>query len=199
MLLVRIYNWLLTMQAKRNVRKNATMIGSGHVIGPKSKVVLLEGATKDQVVLEPGVWMEGCIVVMCGGMVVMKENSRLGSTSKIMCVDRVDVGAYTTITDNATVCDNNNHPISPEFRKRMRTTPVGHDLRSWKYAAHAPICIGENAWIGANTRICKGVTIGDNSIVAACSVLTKNVPANCIVAGNPAKVVKQNIDHEDSM
>lgn len=50
--------------------------------------------------------------------------------------------------------------------------------------------IGENCWIGANVRICKGVTIGDNSVVAACSVVTKDVPANCIVAGNPAKVVK---------
>ena len=44
--------------------------------------------------------------------------------------------------------------------------------------------IGENCWIGANVRICKGVTIGDNSVVAACSVVTKDVPANCIVAGN---------------
>ena len=194
MFLIRIYDLLRTIRAKRNIRKNATLIGSGHVIGPNSKVILLEGATKDQVVLEPGVWMEGSIAVMCGGTVVMKENSRLGATSKIMCVDAVEVGAYTTITDNATICDNNNHPISPEFRRKMRTTPIGHDLRSWKHSAHAPICIGENTWIGANTRICKGVTIGDNSIVAACSVVTKNVPANCIAAGNPAKIVKTDID-----
>ena len=56
--------------------------------------------------------------------------------------------------------------------------------------------IGDDCWIGTNVRICKGVTIGDNSIVAACSVVTKDVPANCIVAGNPAKIVKTGIDVE---
>ena len=58
----------------------------------------------------------------------------------------------------------------------------------------ASIYIGRNVWIGEYSRICKGVTIGDNSIVAANSVVTKNVPANCIVAGNPAKIVKKDIE-----
>ena len=78
----------------------------------------------------------------------------------------------------------------------MRLTPVGHDMRMWKHSANAPIIIGENCWIGTSVRICKGVTIGDNSIVAACSVVTKDVPANCVVAGNPAKIVKTGIDIE---
>ena len=79
----------------------------------------------------------------------------------------------------------------------MRPTPVDHDLRMWKHSVHAPIIIGENVWIGSHVRICKGVTIGDNSVVAANSVVTKDVPANCIVAGNPAKIVKTEIDKMD--
>lgn len=197
MVLVRIYDWLRTIRAKRNVRKNATLIGAGHVIGPNSRVVLLRGATKEQVILESGVWLEGCIVVMCGGKVVMRENSRLGATSKILCVDSVEIGAYTEIAIGSTICDNNNHPISPELRKQIRVTPLGHDLRGWHHSTHAPIRIGENAWIGTSVRICKGVTLGKNSIAAACSVVTKNVPDNCIVAGNPAKIVKTDIDKLD--
>jgi acetyltransferase-like isoleucine patch superfamily enzyme len=54
----------------------------------------------------------------------------------------------------------------------------------------APVKIGDNVWIGMNAVILKGVTIGDNSIVAAGAVVTKSVPANTIVAGNPAAVVK---------
>ncbi|MDO4534475.1 MAG: DapH/DapD/GlmU-related protein [Clostridium perfringens] len=52
------------------------------------------------------------------------------------------------------------------------------------------IIIGNNVWIGGNSTILPGVTIGDNSIIAAGSVVTSNVPKNVIVAGNPAKVLK---------
>ncbi len=197
MFLIRVYNWLRTIRAKIIVRKNATLIGTGHVIGPKSKVVLLRGATKDQCILEPGVWMEGCIYVMREGRVVMREHSRLGATSNIMCVDSVEIGAYTEIAMGSTICDNNNHPISPELRKKIRVTPIGHDLRGWHHSAHDPIRIGENAWIGTGVRICKGVTLGKNTIAAACSVVTKSAPDNCIVAGNPARIVKTDIDKLD--
>ena len=54
-----------------------------------------------------------------------------------------------------------------------------------------PIHIGNNVWIGDRATVLKGVTIGDNSIVAACSVITKSVPANVVVAGNPARIVKE--------
>lgn len=54
--------------------------------------------------------------------------------------------------------------------------------------------IGKNVWIGEHARICKGVTIGDGSVIAANSVVTKDVPALSIAAGNPAKIVKENID-----
>lgn len=54
-----------------------------------------------------------------------------------------------------------------------------------------PVRIGDNVWIGDRATVLKGVTIGDNSIVAACSVVTRDVPANTVVAGNPARVVKE--------
>tara|TARA_B100000900_G_C20487858_1_gene678270 strand:+ start:164 stop:655 length:492 start_codon:yes stop_codon:yes gene_type:complete len=54
-----------------------------------------------------------------------------------------------------------------------------------------PIIIGNNVWIGANVTILKGVKIGDNSIIAAGSVVVKDIHKNCIVAGNPAKIIKE--------
>lgn len=54
-----------------------------------------------------------------------------------------------------------------------------------------PVTIGDNVWIGDRATVLKGVSIGDNSVIAACSVVTKNVPANVVVAGNPARVIKE--------
>ena len=54
-----------------------------------------------------------------------------------------------------------------------------------------PVRLGDNVWLGDRSTVLKGVTIGNNSIVAASSVVTKDVPANVIVAGNPAVIVKE--------
>ncbi len=53
-----------------------------------------------------------------------------------------------------------------------------------------PVCLGHNVWVGDHATVLKGVTIGDNSVVAAGAVVTQDVPANTVVAGNPARVVK---------
>ena len=69
-----------------------------------------------------------------------------------------------------------NHGLSPEDRKN--TYP-------------APIVLGKNVWVGSNSTILQGVTIGDNAVVAAGAVVTKDVPANVVVGGVPAKIIKK--------
>lgn len=69
------------------------------------------------------------------------------------------------------------HPLDAEQRKNWKT--IG-----------AKINIGNNVWIGAGAIVLPGVTISDNSIIGAGSVVTKDVPRNCVVAGNPAKIIK---------
>jgi len=68
-----------------------------------------------------------------------------------------------------------------------------HDIHHRIYAPgnHAPIVLEDNVWIGDSALITKGVTIGQNSIIGAYSVVTKNVPQNVIVAGNPARIIKE--------
>lgn len=113
------------------------------------------------------------------------KNTRIGKNVFInFNCTLLDLGGI-TIDDGVLIAPNvslltEGHPIAPEKR---------HELNV------APIHIKENAWIGANAIVLKGLTIGKNSIVAAGSVVQRDVPDNCIVAGNPAKVVKQNIDN----
>ncbi|MGV8995995.1 MAG: acyltransferase [Parvibaculaceae bacterium] len=68
-----------------------------------------------------------------------------------------------------------------------------HDTydRTKELDKHRPIIIGENVWLGVRVIVGKGVTIGDNTIVGAGSVVTKDLPPNCIAAGNPARVVRE--------
>jgi acetyltransferase-like isoleucine patch superfamily enzyme len=83
-------------------------------------------------------------------------------------------GPGVVILDN----DSHNTSIDPKIRKRGKIN-------------EGPIIIGENVWIGMRSIIMKGVTIGDNSIVAAGSVVTKDVPSNQLFGGNPAVFIKE--------
>lgn len=69
-----------------------------------------------------------------------------------------------------------NHGLAPE--DRQTTYP-------------APITLGKNVWVGSNSTILQGVTIGDNAVIAAGAVVTKDVPENTIVGGVPARIIRK--------
>ena len=179
---------------KRSISRNATLIGSSHGFCLESRVILFEGATKENVTFDDHVQMNGKIYASKNGVVNIGEFSQIGYGCVIEAVNRVEIGKNTAFAANVIVRDNNSHPISPAYRIKMQRTPHGSKERSSIRSISKPVIIGENVWIGEGTRICKGVTIGDNSIIGTGSVVTKDVPANAIAAGNPARIVKENID-----
>lgn len=94
--------------------------------------------------------------------------------------------AAVTIGDNCLIAPNVHiyaatHPLDPKHRQ---------DNDDY-YELAKPVKIGNNVWIGGQTTICPGVTIGDNCVIGAGSVVVRDVPANVVVAGNPAKVIRQ--------
>jgi hypothetical protein len=67
-----------------------------------------------------------------------------------------------------------------------------HDIydRTKTVGTSLPVILGDNVWIGDGAKVCKGVTIGDNSVIGAGAIVTSDIPANSIAAGNPARVIK---------
>ena len=81
--------------------------------------------------------------------------------------------------------------IGPNVQLLTPTHPVEPQPRRDKLEAAKPITIGDNVWLGGGVIVCPGVTIGDNTVVGAGAVVTRDLPANVVAGGNPARVIRQ--------
>lgn len=81
--------------------------------------------------------------------------------------------------------------IGPNVQLLTPTHPLDPALRRTKVEGSEPITLGNNVWLGGGVVVCPGVTIGDNSVIGAGSVVTKDIPANVVAVGNPARVIRQ--------
>ena len=118
----------------------------------------------------------------CGKNITVGKNVFINSGCRFQDQGGISIGDGTLIGHNV-VLATLNHGISPDER---------HDLFP------APIHIGKNVWIGANATVLPGVTIGDNAVIAAAAVVTKDVPANVVVGGIPAKVIRPIASHTET-
>jgi len=117
----------------------------------------------------------------CDVMVFKNAKLNLGSGyinryAKIRCYSAITIGNDAAISENVSIWDSDAHTI--EGKEHFATQPV---------------VIGNHVWIGANVTILKGVTIGNDAIIASGSVVTKDIPAKCLAAGIPAKVIRENV------
>lgn len=102
----------------------------------------------------------------------------------LTCVDdtHIYIGDRTMIGPNVTLATAN-HPLLPELREKA-------------YQYNLPIHIGSNCWLGAGVVVVPGVTIGDNTVIGAGSIVTRDIPANCLAVGNPCRVLRELGDHD---
>lgn len=96
-----------------------------------------------------------------------------------------------TMVDDCDIFVGNNVLFGPNVTVSAGTHPINPELRSKQAQYNIPIHIGNNVWIGANSVILPGVNIGDNSVIGAGSIVTKNIPSNVIAVGNPCRVLRE--------
>lgn len=116
------------------------------------------------------------------------DRSYIGYGTEISVLKRVTIGKDCLIARNCLISDNNGHWINPSKRKCRE--PLTE-------SAVKPVTIGDGVWIGTGAVILRGVRIGEGAVVSANSVVTKDVEANSIVMGVPARKILGNIDEID--
>jgi acetyltransferase-like isoleucine patch superfamily enzyme len=118
-------------------------------------------------------WVEGKLMI--------GNNTGMSSTA-IICNYEIDIGNYVTIGGNTVIYDTDFHSLNSALRKNK--------LKDKMSAKCGKVTIKDNAFIGAHTTILKGVTIGENTIIGSCSLVSKDIPDNEIWGGNPIKFIK---------
>jgi NDP-sugar pyrophosphorylase family protein len=112
---------------------------------------------------------------------VVGDGTFIGHDCSFVFADSITIGKHCLLAGGVSVRDLDGHPIDARLRREHRPTPC---------EGIQPVVIGNDVWIGAGATILKGVTIGDRAIVGAGAVVTSDVPADAIVAGNPARIVR---------
>ena len=116
----------------------------------------------------------GCDVQIFKGGKLYLGSGFVNSDTKIRCRNKIVIGEDVAISHNVLIIDCN-----------------GHNL-DCKEDVGKPIHIGNHVWIGSKCIILKGVTIGDNAVIAAGTIVTKDVPSNVLYGGNPARIIREN-------
>lgn len=128
--------------------------------------------------------VDGYFKIGSGSDIRIFENAKLTLGSgyfnafvQIICKEEISIGDNVAIARDVIIRDTD-----------------AHSIIDGKHKKNKPVKIGNHVWIGTRAIIMKGVTIGDGAIIAAGAVVTRNVPANSIVAGVPARVIRENVE-----
>ena len=167
----------LAKSSKLNLEKNLILNGNSFGNNNRSSILRMDNNAE--------LTTNGKFSFFYGADIILFENAKLylgsgsfiNSDCKIRCHEKISIGNNCAISHDFTVMDSDAHIING--KKEVK-----------------PVTIGNHVLIGTRVTILKGVTVGDNSIIGAGSVVTNDVPANTMVAGVPAKVIKENVKWE---
>lgn len=130
--------------------------------------------------------VKGSYSIYSGGYISVSDNATLiigsgflNNNGKISCFEKIEIGNDVKLSEEVIIRDSDNHLMKYDG-----------------YIKTKPIKIGNHVWVGMRAVILKGVTVNDGAVIAAGSVVIKDVPPNTLVGGVPARVIKENIEWE---
>jgi acetyltransferase-like isoleucine patch superfamily enzyme len=172
-------------RAKRDCQAG---VGSRILIGA---TIVNPQRRKDAILIGEYTWIAGQLLVYPHrGQIRIGSYCYVGEWTKIWSADEVSIGDRVFLAHGVNIHDNDAHSLSAAERHQHYRELVTTGVASFVERVHAHrVRIEDDAWIGFNSTLLKGVTIGKGAIVGACAVVTRDVPPYTIVAGNPAVVI----------
>ena len=159
---------------------------------PRGEILAQNRHQSDSIIVGAGTHIRGQLFTFGhGGQITMGEYCYVGENTKLWSAASLSIGNRVLIGHNSSIFDCDTHPLNARERHRQYVEIItkGHppeiDLRE------QPVTIEDDVWIGCNVVILKGVTIGRAAVIGAGSVVTHDVPPHVVVAGNPARVVRE--------
>lgn len=191
LMLSAIYRSLLGFLKTYVYKNRVCTLGQHSKLYATTKIINIQ-KDKNQILIGEHTHIKGeLLLYKHGGKITIGDYSFLGEGSKVWSSHAIHIGNRVMIAHNVNIHDSNSHPIDHTERhihfKAIISTghPDKIDLKEKE------VRIEDDVWIGFNSSILKGVTIGKGAIIAAGSVVTKDVPPYVVVAGNPGEVVKE--------
>lgn len=144
-----------------------------------SRSAMLACKKNGRIIINGRIRLEAATEIESKGLVILGKNVIINKYSRIMAHEKIELGSNILIARFVSILDHDHAYAMEKGTMKMN----GYHTK--------PVKIGSNVWIGDKVTILKGVTIGDNVIIAANTVVNKDVPSNTIIAGTSFRVVKQ--------
>lgn len=160
-------------------------------LGASARVINIGGDSR-KISLGANTVVNGELLVFAhGGQISIGDWCYVGEGSRIWSGASVEIGSRVLISHNVNVIDNQTHPLDSKARHAHFRHIYEHGHPRHIDLDDRPIRVEDDAWIAAGAIVLKGVTIGRGAVIAAGSVVTRDVPAQVIVAGNPARIIRR--------
>lgn len=122
--------------------------------------------------------------------IVIGSRTFIGGGSLLVAAQNISIGDDVLVSWGVTIVDHDSHSLDFALRKND-VVEWGQGRKDWTHVTVSPVRIGNKVWIGFGVSILKGVDIGEGAVIAAASVVTRDVPPYTLVAGNPARVIRE--------
>lgn len=175
-LFMRVYGWLWGVETPGNLKFYGVARYLRH---PSAKILIGQNVTFRSSVSSNSMGINRACFLSAGENAILQIGDDCGFSGAVISANQhIEIGQRVMCGVNVTITDCDRHPLDAVARFE------GHP------GVSMPVKIGDDVWLGMNVIVLKGVHIGDGSVVAANSVVTKDIPAGSLAAGQPAKVVR---------